>query len=88
MSFVSNQYNIDFSVVADDAALLTKIQTGQGGISTGSGNIIEVDPIFGGTTPETVTQDSFTGQNDLKKALAASMGLPYLRNDFTVLDVI
>lgn len=87
LSFVSNYNAIDFSLVADDAALLTKVQTGQAGTNTGPGNIIAVAPIFGGTTPETVTQDSFTGQNDLKKALAASMGLIYERKDFTLLDV-
>lgn len=74
-------------MIPDDEALLTKVQSGQGGIHTGSGNIIEVSPIFGGTTPEAVTQDSTSGSNDIQKALAISMGMPYQRNDFTAQDI-
>jgi|TARA_B110000285_G_C15079848_1_gene592866 hypothetical protein len=59
---------VDFSLVSDDAALITKVQSGQGGFYTGSSNIIEVNPIFGGTTPEFVEQDSTTGSNNIEKA--------------------
>lgn len=88
MSFVSDGFNaVDFSLVADDAALLTKVQSGQGGFYTGSGNIIEVNPIFGGTIPEFIEQDSNSGSNNLEKAQAVSMGMPYQKNDFLTTDI-
>ena len=48
------QNTVDFTMIADDAALLAAVQSGQGGFNRGSGKIIEVNTLFGGTTPEFV----------------------------------
>jgi hypothetical protein len=55
-------------LVSDDASLIAKVQSGQGGFYTGFGDIIEVNPIFGGTIPEFIEQDTTTGSNNLEKA--------------------
>ena len=58
------------------------VQSGKGGFSQGSGNIVDVNTMFGGISPETVTQDQDTGVNDLKSATVATMGIPFEMNGF------
>jgi hypothetical protein len=49
--------SLDFTKFASDKELLDQVNTGTGGNSMGNGNIIDIEQIFGGLTPETVTQD-------------------------------
>jgi len=56
----------------DDKELLKKIQTGKGDEEIyGRFRSIFVENMFGGTEPEEVDQDTFTGKNDIKRAKAA-----------------
>jgi len=59
-----------------NAKLLTKVKTGKQYSS--SSNIIETGPLFGGSDPKKITQDSSTGANDIKSAKATTLAYPYL----------
>jgi len=53
------------------------VRTGRGGNFQGNGNIIEIEPIFGGITPEEVTQDMVSGDNDLQAAKTLTIAYGY-----------
>ena len=79
--------SLDFTKFASDKELKDQVKTGTGGNSMGNGNIIDIEQIFGGLTPETVTQDDQTGANDLEKAMSATMGFVYENGDISKEDM-
>ena len=84
LTFVSNeQLEVQFDSYGSDADLLKAIKSGIGGASTGSGNILPVTSIFGGTTPESVDQRASSGENNIEKALAASFGYAFSNSGTT-----
>jgi hypothetical protein len=62
---------------------LNAVKSGKGGYAQGNYNILEISPIFGGTTPENVTQDANTGSNNIQKAKVALMFFPYVEGSYT-----
>ena len=87
VTFATNQQGqVNIDQFSTDADLLTAVQSGKGSIYQGSGNIIEVDPIFGGTNPAQITQNEETGENDLKSSTVALMALPYQKRDYKEKD--
>ena len=61
----------------DDSYLLKDIQNGKNVFDSGSRNVINIDLIFGETTPYNITQNSFTGENDIYRASLGRFGIPY-----------
>ena len=78
LSFALNgSGQLDLSLVDTQSELMQRVKSGKGGFYQGSGSIIELAPILGGTTPETITQDKDTGINNIEAAKSAMMSFPY-----------
>jgi len=89
LTFVTNSQNVQsLSSYSSDSSLLSAIKSGKGGFNQGNRIIVEIGPIFGGTTPEKVTQDEVTGVNDIEKALIGQMGFPFVEGSFKPAQIL
>jgi hypothetical protein len=58
---------------------MRRVHSGKGGFQQGNSQIVEIEKIFGGTTPgfKKITQDKQHGLNDLMKAKTALRAYMY-----------
>jgi len=78
--------------LTSDADLLARVQTGKGPTySPSSPDYINIDSVFGGTSPSNIVQNDATGANNLTKAKAAKIrylvtGDPDIRDEYLEWD--
>ena len=84
MSFLTDSTNVmQMGSYTTDAAIVSAVQSGKGGFAQGNKNILEVSPVFGGTTPKKITQDETTGINDITGAKVGLIGFPFVQGNWT-----
>ena len=70
-TYSSSMY--DLSALTTDAQVLTAVQAGRVMRTSALAVPVQISPLFGETTPSTVTQDLTTGANDLTAAVATRL---------------